>query len=398
MTDDRREDNRRSEASIGARLRGAGPAPLGRRASDWGVWGQQPGLAIAEPAVARPKVLVVDDSPASRQSRRDALSMFEADIVEAATGSEALHAVRENDFALMLVDSDMPDGGGFELASLLRMEKRAEAVPIVFLLPRGAPAEALRTGYRMGAVDCLIDEPVDAEILRQKAHVFLDMHARNAELRAAVERAEAEKSQIERQNQALLGQQDLLQRQATHDPLTGLPNRLLFEDRLDGALKRAGRNRQHIALAIVNLDGFKEINEKHGFGAGDELINTTGKRLLQAVRSSDTVARLGGDEFAVVLEGLHSPAAADYLAHKMAAAVSLPCTLLIDADGAPLSLDPRSSIGIAVYPVHGQTREDLVAVADIAMRQSKSSGGGVCVYSGAAADAKVAVPLVAGSR
>lgn len=176
------------------------------------------------------------------------------------------------------------------------------------------------------------------------------------------------------------GAPDAIRPQGTHDLLTGLPSRLLLEDRLDGALKRAARSRKRVAVAVVDLDGFKAINDAHGHGAGDELLATTGRRLLQAVRASDTVARFGADEFAVVLEGLHNAAAAGKLGHMLAAAITQRCLLLVDLEGKPVDLAPHASIGLAIYPDHGTEREALIAAAAVALFQARRAGGGVRVY------------------
>jgi diguanylate cyclase (GGDEF)-like protein len=370
-------EERRSENSIGARLRGPSEQPGG-----WGAWGGR-GLVAAATAVAAaqaPKVLIVDDSPAARARHREALSAFRAELVEAGSGSEALLAVREHDFALILLDTTMPEMDGFELSSLLRLEPRAAAVPVMFILPADATPDVARLAYRMGAVDCLVDAPLDGEILRQKAHVFFEIYTRRANLALALDRSDAELRQARADSAQLVEQQVLLQRQSTRDELTNLPNRRLFEDRLDGALNRAKRNRTRIALALLDLNGFRKLNDEHGHGAGDELLSTVGKRLVHAVRASDTVARLGGDEFAVVLEGLQTVSTADYLGHKMGTAVSQPCTLLVNEDGKMLELEPSTSIGLAIYPDHAKERDELIAAADASLSQARRAGGGVRVF------------------
>lgn len=176
---------------------------------------------------------------------------------------------------------------------------------------------------------------------------------------------------------------------AIHDALTGLPNRLLLQDRLECALTRAARQRQRLAVAVVDLDGLAEIELQPG--AGDALLVVTGQRLRQNLRASDTVARLGPQCFAIVLEGVHSAAVAAQVCDKLAAAVTQPCTLLIGAEGRPLRLAPRACIGIAVYPDHAAGGDPLLALATTALDQARYAGVGVQVHrEGAEAAARAA--------
>ena len=163
-----------------------------------------------------------------------------------------------------------------------------------------------------------------------------------------------------------------LSQRAHHDPLTGLPNRLLFEDRLAAAIERARRHDQRLMLAFIDLDGFKAINDQHGHAAGDSLLVSVGSRLQDALRLTDTVARIGGDEFVVILEEL-SPRAnladeAQRLADKLLAALAPP--MVIDGMAHVIG----ASLGIAVYPDHAQSMDKLIHVADLAMYAAKRGG------------------------
>lgn len=156
---------------------------------------------------------------------------------------------------------------------------------------------------------------------------------------------------------------------AFHDSLTQLPNRRLFEDRLEQAMIGAARNSHGVALLLVDLDNFKQINDQHGHAAGDLVLRTVAERILASVRESDTVARLGGDEFVVVLGEVTSVETALVVAAKIHAYLSNP----IPAEDA--ALDIRVSIGIAVYPEHGMTVTELLERADAAMYNGKHGGG-----------------------
>ena len=153
---------------------------------------------------------------------------------------------------------------------------------------------------------------------------------------------------------------------AHHDPLTGLPNRLLLQDRLEQALGRARRARNSVAVLLLDLDDFKTVNDTLGHLSGDELIRRVAQRLRALVRESDTVARLGGDEFAIVQTDLSAPAGAAVLARKAIAALRDP----FDLEGRHATVG--ASIGIALFPQDGNGLEALLRHADIALYRAKA--------------------------
>lgn len=158
---------------------------------------------------------------------------------------------------------------------------------------------------------------------------------------------------------------------ASHDALTGLPNRRLFMEMSRTHLTRAKRSRKHFGLLYVDLDRFKSINDTLGHHVGDILLQTVATRLKSALRESDVIARMGGDEFTVMLNELDSVADMVNVASKIIELISRPCTNL---DGHDIQVSP--SIGIAVFPQDGHNVETLCQNADAAMYQSKRSGRG----------------------
>ncbi len=160
-----------------------------------------------------------------------------------------------------------------------------------------------------------------------------------------------------------------LTRQAFHDGLTGLANRALFRDRLDQALARSERSRELIAVLIVDLDGFKQVNDSLGHDAGDQLLQEVSRRFAETTRPSDTVARLGGDEFALLLEGANEPRAVA-IANRLLECLSEPVTIA----GRELML--LASIGIVVHKGGPGKGEDMVRHADVAMYAAKEAGRG----------------------
>ncbi len=163
---------------------------------------------------------------------------------------------------------------------------------------------------------------------------------------------------------------------AQHDALTGLPNRLLFDDRLQQALARCRRQGSLMAVILLDLDNFKQVNDALGHRVGDGVLLETGRRLRAALRESDTVARIGGDEFAFILQELPDLAAATTIASKIVAEIGRP----LELEGAVWQL--RASLGIALFPSAGGDAEQLLQNADLAMYRAKAAGGGFELATG----------------
>ena len=160
----------------------------------------------------------------------------------------------------------------------------------------------------------------------------------------------------------------LLESLALRDPLTGLANRRLLADRMAMALGHARRNASAMAVVYLDLDGFKEINNTLGHGAGDALLKMVAGRLVATVREEDTVARLGGDEFLIVLGDLSGVDDAAGMAERAIEAVSQP----YDLDGHVVRI--TTSAGVALCPVRGADAEALIKCADAALYDAKRAG------------------------
>ena len=160
---------------------------------------------------------------------------------------------------------------------------------------------------------------------------------------------------------------------AHHDALTGLPNRLVLEERLSRALERARMDANRVILVFLDLNGFKDINDAYGHLAGDRILITTATRLKSLMRTSDTVARIGGDEFVLVLEGLAQQG------NVLLEDVHLLCEKILGELSMPINLGDQlaqigCSLGVAVFPDHASSMDTLIHTADLAMYEAKRSG------------------------
>jgi len=155
---------------------------------------------------------------------------------------------------------------------------------------------------------------------------------------------------------------------AQHDPLTNLPNRLLFNNRFSQAISRAQRGNMFVALLIIDLDRFKEVNDVFGHTAGDLLLIEIAKRFVASVRESDTVARLGGDEFIILLNDLTNINDYEIVVQKILENIARP--YMVNAD----EINITASIGISIFPINGNNVENLMKNADLAMYSAKNQG------------------------
>ncbi|MEX8192497.1 diguanylate cyclase domain-containing protein [Comamonas guangdongensis] len=190
--------------------------------------------------------------------------------------------------------------------------------------------------------------------------------ARIAELRELGDDFNALLSELQMRHEKLRQQNSVLELKASRDGLTGLANRSHFEKRLRQALGDAAETGRKLAVLFLDNDRFKQVNDVHGHAAGDALLRAVGERLHAMVREADLVARLGGDEFAILLYPVGGVADAQFVADKIQDAMREPVLM-----GSGVQLQPSVSVGLAVYPQHGQDLEALMNHADQAMYQAK---------------------------
>ncbi|GAB3551436.1 hypothetical protein GCM10027343_35640 [Noviherbaspirillum agri] len=336
----------------------------------------------------KPKILLVNDHPASllalKTLLKSAPGSHEYQVITATSGAEALRAVLDHQFAVILLDVSMPGMDGFETAETIHSHPRAASVPIIFITAHYADEFNRLKGYQHGAADYLIS-PVVPEILYSKVSVFIELAKKNMLLQMQREQMAAmnrdlqlqQVKDLKRINAAL--ETEIMERRqaeqrahelATRDPLTGLMNRRSLTEHLEHAIYRAARNGQRLALLFLDMDKFKSINDTLGHHAGDELLLQAAKRIRRAVRESDIIARLGGDEFVVLMEDLPSYAAAGEVANKIVKTISTP----FDVDDQIVRTS--ASVGISLYPQDGTNMQALMRSADLAMYHAKQEHRG----------------------
>jgi diguanylate cyclase (GGDEF)-like protein len=286
------------------------------------------------------RVLLVEDSRADEHIVR--LMLDEVDsaplvLSHVSTLAEARQSLRESQFECILLDLTLPDADRLE--GLEQVRALAPDVPVVVLTGHDDEQLALDSLHE-GAQDYLIKGQVDGSLLIRA-------------IRYSVERQRAELE---------------LAYQSTHDVLTGLPNRMLFIDRLALGLARMTRKPSMLAVMFMDIDGFKVINDSLGHDVGDELLSAVAVRLRQALRPGDTVARFGGDEFTILSEEIGDASEAIRIADRLRAALQPSFSL----DGRDVFI--TASIGIVLATDPEQRPEDLLRDADAAMYQAKERG------------------------
>ncbi len=336
-------------------------------------------------------VLIVDDSKVFRCAIREILEIGNIQVTEASDGYEALESVKNSVPDLVLLDIVMPGMDGMSVLKSLRNLYTKLQLPIVIVTSQGDSREIVRA-LDFGAND-YVTKPVDFDVLWARLSNQL-MQKQAAEfLRSAQISLEKQikhrTSELKLTNEKLTKEieerllaEDKLQKQASYDALTGLPNRSLAEDRLNQTLVKAKRHKLKPSLAFLDLDNFKYVNDTFGHAAGDDLLREAANRLSQCARGSDTVARLGGDEFLLILDdpdnsnGSQQETGVRHVAERILKCFSRPFVI----EGQELSITP--SLGFAVYPKDGEDSNQLMRHADAAMYRSKHEGKNTyCFYS-----------------
>jgi len=250
----------------------------------------------------------------------------------------ALH--RDNHYDLILLDLQMPAMDGFQVMDGLKEINADSYLPVLVITAQ--PGHKLRA-LAAGAKD-FVSKPFDLVEVKTRIRNMLEVRL----LYKQVEHYSHEMETL-----------------ALYDALTGLPNRRLLMDRLSLSIAHAHRNKSTMAVLYLDLDRFKQVNDSLGHDAGDTLLNMVAARLTATVRQEDTVARLGGDEFVIALWKLSQVDDVAKLASKVVQDLSKP--YIIQGHDVHIS----ASVGVGIYPMHGEDGETLMKSADLAMYEAK---------------------------
>jgi diguanylate cyclase (GGDEF)-like protein len=240
-----------------------------------------------------PRILVVDDVASNRLAVRTILKGIDAELCEADNGFDAVSMCLTEEYALILLDVQMPDMDGFEVCEQLRANLQTAEVPIIFLTAAYRADEDKIHGYLSGATDYL-SKPINDRILRSKVEVFLKLYRQQQALLAANEALHLE---VESRKHA----EELLARQARTDPLTEILNRRAFFDLGGQELNRLRRYGGVACMAVLDIDHFKRVNDCYGHQVGDQALKLLTATIANHLRANDIFARVGGEEFAILL-------------------------------------------------------------------------------------------------
>lgn len=286
------------------------------------------------------KVLLVEDNPGDVYLVREMLKSEGEDRIDLITTNRigrAIEILLESRIDAVLLDLGLPDESGLETVRKLR--ETSETVPIVIL--SGLEDEKLAVAaIQLGAQDFLVKGTISGLLLTRS-------------LFYAIKRKEMDSQ---------------LYHLAFHDPLTNLANRKLFYERINRSIEWSERNMKSMALVFLDLNDFKTINDSFGHTAGDILLKEVAHRLQIQLRRTDTVARIGGDEFAIIMDNVVDTHDVSRIVQNVMEGITRPYEL--DPDVVSISV----SMGISLYPLDGQTAEELIRKADRAMYQGKDSG------------------------
>jgi two-component system cell cycle response regulator len=312
------------------------------------------------------KILVVDDCADNVELMLEILrDAGYTDVTSTMLPDQVCPLHRQHCYDLILLDLQMPELNGFQVMKGLKEIEQGGYLPVLALTAQPSfKIAALEAGARD-----FISKPFDLLEVHKRIHNMLEVRLLYKEL-----------AQYSKQQQEL----------ALHDPLTGLPNRRLLEDRIANTLQHAMRKQNKAAVMYLDLDGFKTINDTHGHAYGDEILKQVAQRLVGASRREDTVARVGGDEFVIVMGDLACLGDAQEPAAKLIEVVAAP--YLVNG----LQLNLSTSIGIGIFPDDADAVDALIAVADSALYCAKRSGKNrCCVAPDAAAPARGMAPTPA---
>lgn len=294
------------------------------------------------------RILVVEDDEVDYQRYKRFLAedTFESyQLTHVTSAGQGLEQVLVEKYDCVLVDFKLPDASGLEFI-LQYKHSAVESLPALVLL----------TGYG--------DANLAVQIMKEGVQDYLDKGTLSSEM--LIRTIRSAMANVEMRDQ-LAQSNAKLREKALHDPLTSLANRVLFEDRCETALELAKRNDKNLAMLLLDLNDFKQVNDTHGHAVGDHVLKEAAKRLGTCLRGTDTLSRLGGDEFAILLQDVGGVEGAFSVIRRLEETTAYP----VEAER--LTLPVSISIGMAMFPQDGTHYTDLMHAADAAMYAKKQA-------------------------
>jgi diguanylate cyclase (GGDEF)-like protein len=325
--------------------------------------------------LSRPRILIVS-SRAGHARLLDVLGGLDAEITAASNARQALETAGAHEFALALLDGENTRSDIHKLAQALLAAVPGR--PVLVINANGKRLTRNRHDGKSVFVDSISAAAVESALL-PKLQVLLDLHNSRRAVKALQQSLEERDAQLEAEAIQRRKAEEIVHYQASHDSLTGLPNRVLCMDCLETAIQRCALEERMFALAYLDIDDFKHVNDRHGHQAGDELLRQVAVRLRTASRKSDTVARLGGDEFGIVLEEIGSADEVLPRLEKFRQEISRVYSLSFPGHRGTIEVAVSASIGAGVFPAQARSKDDLIRAADMAMYQAKATGKNRCL-------------------
>jgi diguanylate cyclase (GGDEF)-like protein len=322
--------------------------------------------------IGKINILIVDDRKENLLVLESILEPLSINIVKASSGNEALGLLFDYDFAVALIDVQMPEMDGFEVAEIMRSSERTCHIPIIFVTAISKEHEYVFKGYDSGAVDYLFKPIKEPKVILSKVKIFIELYNQKQKIIDQALMLEKKVHELEITRQELQKVNSILEQISYFDKLTGLPNRHSLDDYFNTFLKNSVRNEANLSLMMIDIDCFKEFNDNYGHVQGDKClakIATTIKESLK--RPLDFVARYGGEEFIVLLPETNREGTSK-VAEEIKKNIE---SLKINHRFSKAANCVTVSIGIAtLVPEKTDSASDIVTKADKALYQAKKEG------------------------
>ncbi|WKY48128.1 diguanylate cyclase [Eubacteriaceae bacterium ES3] len=320
------------------------------------------------------RVLMVDDKPENLFVLETLLQEEDIIMDKATSGNEALEMLLENDYALVLMDVQMPGIDGFETVELMKGMKKTKYIPIIFITAISKEEHFVFQGYFVGAVD-YIYKPIEPMILKSKVRVFAELHKQKAVTIEQSQQLNEKVNELQEVKKQLLELNKQLLEISNRDALTGIANRRAFDEMLHKEWLRSDREETELAALMIDIDYFKNYNDFYGHLRGDEALIAVSHAIEKSIkRPIDFAARFGGEEFSVILPNT-----------GIEGAINVSERILREVTG--LKIENRGigeqgiltvSVGMTVKDTSCLTAEKLVDRADRALYRAKREGRNRC--------------------